>query len=245
MEAREKQAYLRASPQQVATARTLLSSLLVQLQALGLFYQVAGWKVGGGVSSDSSLYERLATDASWDATGVARKIVGYFGPEFLNAQDSLRGIQTSLARWESDSPTSLNVQAQQAENDLQTMIVRADQGIRAVSAMTLGLSFFLKTLSDKHEGNLLALQQAVATKQASGTAEKLFHDNPEKREVLQLVRGTLPPTPVDIKKEPGGEGVSTLNRFVIDSLDERTTPAGAHNAIRKAISNRSVYRGSK
>ena len=233
MEAREKQAYLRATPQQISTARTLMSAILVQLQALGMFYQIAGWKTGGGINSDASLYERLGSEASWDATSIARKIVGYFGPEALDAQTTLRGVQLSIARWEAAAP-GLNEQAQQAENDLQSMIARADKGIRGANAMTLGLSLLLKTLADKHEGNLLALQQEVTARVASGTAEKHFHDNPEKREVQQLVRGPLPPTPVDIKKGPGGEGASTLNRFVIDSLDPRISPAGAENHIRKA-----------
>lgn len=233
MEAREKQAYLRATPQQISTARTLMSATLVHLQALEMFYRVAGWKTGGGIHSDVTLFERLGSETQWDATGLARKIVGYFGPEALDTQTSLRGIQLSLARWEALS-SSLNGQAQQAENDLQSMIARADKGIREANAMTIGFSLFLKTLADKHEGNLLSLQQEVVARVASGTAEKHFHDNPEKREVQQLVRGPRPPTPVEIKKGPGGEGASTLNRFVVDSLDARIAPAGPENHIRKA-----------
>ena len=229
----DRAAYVRATPQQVETARLQLCSLLMALQGLQMLYQHAGWVTGAGPNGPSNLYERLAGEISWEATGLAGKIVGYFGSECLSLQTSLRGIQMSIARWEALEGTSPSGRALLAEADIQYLLSSTDKKIRAANAMSLGLSLFLKTMADKHEGNTLALQQSVTVRVASGTAEHLFHDNPEKREVQQLVRGPLPPTPVDIKKGPGGEGVSTLNRFVVESLDPRTAPAGPANHIRK------------
>jgi hypothetical protein len=41
-----------------------------------------------------------------------------------------------------------------------------------------------------------------------------------------------PPTPEEIKKAPGGKGVSTLNRLVVDSVDPKVEKAIPGNAAK-------------
>lgn len=236
MDPREIRAYLNATPQQIEVARRLLFEVLCCLQAQSWLYQGLGWLYGRGASVQAPVFEFLADSSRWESSEIARKIVGYFGPESLDFRSIPAVAQQFDAQWQAHSPDHL-AQCLRSESDLQATLLRTVRGIKAVSAMTLGLDNALKVLADKHEGNVLALQQSnQVAKIASGTANHWFHDNPEKREVLQLVRGPLPPTPVEIKEGPGGEGISTLNRFVIDSKDPRIAPAGPENHIRQASS---------
>lgn len=233
MDAREKRAYLNATPQQREVARRLLVEVIALLQAQHLFYQMLAWKHGGGLAGTVTVFERLSGSSAWEASDIAGKVVGYFGPDALGLGSLLEAIQQHELRWGTHSQDP-KTQCLRAEEDLQASLLRTVSGIKAVSAMTLGLDSALRALADKHEGNVLALQQDQSlSKVSSGTANHLFHDNPEKREVLQLMRGERPPTPIEIQKGPGGKGISTLNRFVIDSLDPRIAPAAAENHIRE------------
>jgi len=68
---------------------------------------------------------------------------------------------------------------------------------------------------------------------AGGDAEDYFYITPNNKEVEQLAKSDqksnltkteqakgAPPTPVDIKEKPGGDTLSTLNRFLLDSDED-------------------------
>lgn len=100
---------------------------------------------------------------------------------------------------------------------------------------------------------------AVESGPAAPSAEKHFFDNPEKREVRELAdtealtndpevadkseveedataipkAKRAPPTPTDIKKQPGGKEFSTLNRFVVDTQERVQGLPGSREQLPK------------
>jgi DNA-binding ferritin-like protein len=81
----------------------------------------------------------------------------------------------------------------------------------------------------------------LAVEPVAPSAEHIFNDNPMKYEVQQFARSEAlsnlgnepgtPPTPVEIKDQPGGKAYSTLNRLVVDSEDpegKKSDPVDDH-----------------
>lgn len=113
--------------------------------------------------------------------------------------------------------------------DLVTRFVKPDP-----SVLEKALQSMLDEKGDKKATRLGALWFASrkTPKNNPQTAEGYFFDNPEKREVQQFHRSRAitnltpegrakgaPPTMVDIHRSPGGEGLSTLKRYVVESDD--------------------------
>ena len=121
------------------------------------------------------------------------------------------------------------------------------------------------TLQERWERGFQGTKTAANdTDSGAGSDEDKFYQDPEKREVLEFARSqaisnirdvavdhaaeldvplkqelqdvaAAPPTPTQIVEEPGGNAVSTLNRYVIKTDDPAVEPAAKMNQDRMAF----------
>lgn len=186
----DKQAYLNATPMQREVVRRLLCDVLACLRAAYLSYQTSHWQViGGSFYGNHLLFQRLYKSVQDQADQLAEKLVGYLGREVVDLNRQAKHIAEYCRRWHGID--CHHKRGLQSEADLQQSLKRAYDGIKQVRAMSLGLDDWIMATANAHEENEYLLQQAltpVPGRQASGapTAEGVFYDNPEKKEVLEF-----------------------------------------------------------
>lgn len=238
---REKIAYLNATPAQREIVLRGLTQVLSLLRAQSLSYQTSHWQAeGDSAYGDHLLFERLYGSVLGEIDQLAEKSVGYLGAEAVSLVPQIDEISNYCRDWvEEGCPFKRGLLT---EKQLQLTLKSCYENIKRAGAMTLGLDDWLMACANSHETNTYLLQQALAGKRITVAqvvapvapgAKKLFFDNPEKREVTEFYRGkelsnltsNVPPTPTEILEEPGGDQVSTLNRYVVDSEEPGVPPS--------------------
>lgn len=233
------------------TMQEWMVRILGALRAQSWIFQTAHWQVKGtGYYGDHLLFERLYDAVQEEIDVIAEKLVGYFGGEAVDALVVLDETQGYVHSWAAtDDPYQ---RCLKAENEFQQLLKLAYNVIQESADMPLGLDDWIMATASTHEAHVMLLQQRVRTASvesgpAAPSAEDMFFDNPEKREVRELAETeavsndpdvaeqskeqkgkppavvrhevqkakAAPPTPSDIKEEPGGDEFSTLNRFVV------------------------------
>jgi len=95
-------------------------------------------------------------------------------------------------------------------------------------ALALEISFDHLTEDPAYYDKLEKIEKHAAIgDKAAPSVEYLFRDDPKRYELTQFVKSkrdtnldtdpATPPTPVEIKEQPGGKSLSTLHRYVIDT----------------------------
>jgi DNA-binding ferritin-like protein len=95
-------------------------------------------------------------------------------------------------------------------------------------AIALEISFDHLTEDPAYYDKLEKVEKHAAIgDKAAPSVEHLFRDDPKRYELTQFVKSkrdtnldsdpATPPTPVEIKEQPGGKSLSTLHRYVIDT----------------------------
>ena len=186
---RDKQAYMNATPMQREVVRRHLCDVLACLRAAYLSYQTSHWQViGGSFYGNHLLFQRLYKSVQDQADQLAEKLVGYLGREVVGLNRQAKHIAEYCRRWHGID--CHHKRGLQSEADLQQSLKRAYEGIKQVGAMSLGLDDWIMATANAHEENEYLLQQALTPvpgqKQASTSAEGVFYDNPEKKEVLEF-----------------------------------------------------------
>lgn len=194
-----KTAYRNLHPDaQVGLFKTL-SRVLAVLRAQSMSYQTSHWQVSGpNFYGDHLLFDRLYGSVTVQIDQLAEKLVGFLGSQSVSLAPQLELIQGLCDHWGTISNHA--ERGLLSESELQASIKAAHDFITETGAGTLGLDDWLMSTANAHEENSYLLQQTIARVAAAAkgkeavaapapvapSAEDLFFDNPERREVREF-----------------------------------------------------------
>lgn len=241
-------AYMAGDPEAVGGAQTVLMSLFSLLRAQHLMMWNHHWESAGvGAYGMHLLFERIydgedpEEDGGLqdDVDGLAEKLMGYFGPDAVNASTTLSEALQWLKHWEAEVPDCIVTRSLRSEQELQQVIKATLDVTKEMGVSTLGLDAFLSELSNRHETNIYLLQQLLDDPQgmsqkfaseALNTDEHLFFDNPQKREVREFADSKAisndPAVAVKQTEEPGAEAVHKAEEAPPTVTDNLEQPGG-------------------
>jgi len=183
MTMRSRRAYFDGSPQQAGVVLDHLCDLLACFRALRMTYHTSHWQArGASFYGDHLLFQRLYLGDDEEEDGpldeqidvLAEKIVGYFGSDAVSLPDQMARIAAYTDRWSLiGCPHERGLQA---ERDVQDLLSRTYDGIKAAGAMTLGLDDFLMAAANQHEENTYLLQQTKDGRPNRKAAARLPRD---------------------------------------------------------------------
>lgn len=205
----KKKAYLNVTEQQFEVVFSHLSQLLAYSRASFLSYQTSHWQASGSSAyGDHLLFQRLYGSLYEEIDQLGEKMVGYFGPTAVDMPAQGAQIAAHLeafAKIECPHRRGLEVEA-----GAQDRFKRAYDAIKGVGAMTLGLDDWLMAMANAHETNTYLLQQVLHKNRRvaseAPSAEHLFFDNPERREVREFAE-TKAPTNIPAVAVVSGKGM--------------------------------------
>lgn len=272
-----RRAYMTGSREQTDEVVRHLVHLLAYLRAMYLSYQTSHWQTKGPAYYGNHLmFQRLYESVQGEIDALAEKIVGYVGPAGVELTGQAELVAT-LARGFASVPDH-HRRGIEAEVGFQYHVKSAYDAIKACGMMTLGLDDWLMATANAHETNAYLLQQVLndgvsrvaQVTHKVPTAEGMFFDNPERREVREFAnskatsnvpaiavasgkeeglkrselkeekaRATIaPPTPTDIREQPGSAEFSTLNRYLVET--EQPTDPGVPKGRRDLRKHRRI-----
>ncbi|NBQ99351.1 MAG: hypothetical protein EBT79_02250 [Actinobacteria bacterium] len=172
-----------------------LVNLLSYLRAMYLSYQTSHWQTKGPTYyGNHLLFQRLYESVQGEIDALAEKIVGYVGPVSVDIQGQAGLISTHLNAFAFYGEDH-HVRGLRTEEAVQQYIKAAYDGIKEAGMMTLGLDDWLMATASAHETNQYLLQQVLSgtgtdrvakVTHKVPTAEHMFFDNPERREVREF-----------------------------------------------------------
>jgi len=272
-----RRAYMTGSREQTDVVVKHLAHLLAYMRAMYLSYQTSHWQTKGPTYyGNHLLFQRLYESVQGEIDALAEKLVGYVGPAGVELAGQSE-LVTVIARGFASVPDH-HRRGLEAEAKFQNHVKSAYDAIKACGMMTLGLDDWLMATASAHETNAYLLQQVLADGASRvaqvthkvPTAEHMFFDNPERREVREFahskatsnvpaiavhsgkeeglsrselreekVRATIaPPTPTDIREQPGSDEFSTLNRYLVET--EQPTDSGVPKGHRDVPKHRRI-----
>ena len=210
-----KQSYMTVTDQQFDVVFSHLSHLLAYLRAAYLSYQTSHWQThGSSAYGNHLLFQRLYESVTEEIDQLAEKLVGYFGPTAVDMASQGAMIAAHLEAFgkiECPHRRGLEVEA-----GTQKHFQNAYDAIKGVGAMTLGLDDWLMAAANAHETNTYLLQQVLSrlgrttvddrVASEAPSAEHLFFDNPERREVREFAE-TKAPTNIPAVAVVSGKGM--------------------------------------
>ena len=205
-----KQSYMTVTDQQFDVVFSHLSHLLAYLRAAYLSYQTSHWQAhGSSAYGNHLLFQRLYGSVSDDIDQLGEKMVGYFGSLSVDMPAQGAMIAKHLEAFSKiGCPYRRGLEV---EAGAQEHFKNAYDAIKGVGAMTLGLDDWLMAVANAHETNAYLLQQVLAddgrrTASEAPSAEHLFFDNPERREVREFAE-TKAPTNIPAVAVVSGKGM--------------------------------------
>jgi DNA-binding ferritin-like protein len=142
-----------------------LTNLLALLRAQRWNYQTAHWQIhGDAFYGDHLLFQRLYEALDGEIDTLAEKVVGQLGRDdqgeyhFDNLTQSQQ-MDSWLSSW--SIFTCAVRRCLQSEKDLQRVLKDTYEGLKKISALTLGLDDFLMAMASDHESHLYLLQQRL------------------------------------------------------------------------------------
>jgi starvation-inducible DNA-binding protein len=137
--------------------------LLALLRAQYWSYQHSHWVVRGqSAYGNHLLFQRLYESLTEQIDALAEKIVGTYGPDFLDDQDLLEMFEFWNNRWSEVS--CLHQRGLVSEEDLQTVLEDTYHSLKDAEEITLGMDDFLMGLASDHETNMFLLRQVLQNK---------------------------------------------------------------------------------
>lgn len=139
--------------------------LLALLRAQYWSYQQSHWTTRGDVFyGNHLLFQRLYSSVPDQVDGLAEKIVGMYGPDFLDQEDLLGMFLFWNERW--DEVGCLHERGLTSEEDCQTVLQSTYDELKETGEITLGMDDFLMSLASDHETNQYLLQQVLDSRDA-------------------------------------------------------------------------------
>lgn len=152
-----------------------LGVLLSSLQAMSILYKTFHWHSSGDdYYGDHLLYERLYTETSGEVDGLAEKMLGLSGINYLVALNPVLQIQTQhffvkgIAEWTKrggdevrDLPAYHAAAGLLSEKAFLCFVDCVMRALEENARLTSGLSNMLEGISDLHEGHVYLLQQRI------------------------------------------------------------------------------------
>ena len=140
----------------------LLTQLLSILRAAHWSHWTTHWQVKGVPQyGDHLLFERLYTGMTDEIDGLAEKCVAYFGPESVDALDSVANSARVIASYYGMSGADPIKRALVIEQQIQNAVALSYTRIKDSGEMTLGLDDFLMATANAHETNIYLLRQRL------------------------------------------------------------------------------------
>jgi len=234
-------------PTKSVTPDELLQILLGAMRAQHWNYWTSHWQISGeNFYGDHLMFSRMYETLVEEIDSLAEKIVGSFGPDAVDASAQMNWASSFLRSWSVyKCPYCRGLRS---EKELQGLFKSFYEKLKEGGALSLGLDDYIMATASAHETNIYLLQQRMIKKESirkakqqslrrrfadSGeapSAEGMFFNNPEKREVREFhesgqlgnlskkeQRKGAPPTAEEISHKPGGEEFSTLNRYVVET----------------------------
>lgn len=138
------------------SGQELLKELLSFLRAQQWFLLNLHWQVKGSDFYELHiLFERLYGTLGGQIDALAEKIVGYYGVDAVEMNDSMAKAQKWLKEWKGEPVES----ALNCEKQLQKLIRQTYETMKDKKELSLGLDDFLMGLANDHETHLYLLGQ--------------------------------------------------------------------------------------
>ena len=138
------------------SSQELLKEMLAFLRAQSWLLISLHWQVKGSNFYELHLlFERLYGALGGQIDSLAEKIVGYYGSEAVEMNDSMSRAQKWLKEWKGEPVDA----ALASEKQLQTLIRQTYETMKEKKELSLGLDDFLMALANDHETHLYLLGQ--------------------------------------------------------------------------------------
>ena len=134
----------------------LLKEMLAIMRALQTSHHTAHWQASE--YQLHLLFQRLYESLDDEIDTLGEKMVGLFGPEAVNASDSMNRKKRWIDGWNSGKPLE---NAIAAEKDFQATVKYTYETLKTNGELTLGMDDFLMTVANNHETNLYLLTRYV------------------------------------------------------------------------------------
>jgi DNA-binding ferritin-like protein len=140
----------------------LLTQLLAILRAAHWSHWTTHWQVRGVPQyGDHLLFERLYTGISDEIDGLAEKCVSYFGPQSVDALDSVANAARVISAYYGMAGADPIKRALVLEQQIQNALALTYTRIKDSGEMSLGLDDFLMATANSHETNTYLLRQRL------------------------------------------------------------------------------------
>ena len=140
----------------------LLTQLLAILRAAHWSHWTAHWQVRGVPQyGDHLLFDRLYSGISEEIDGLAEKCVSYFGPESVDALNSIANSARVISAYYGMSGADPIERALVIEQQIQNALALTYTRIKDSGEMSLGLDDFLMATANAHETNIYLLRQRL------------------------------------------------------------------------------------
>lgn len=137
-----------------SSGQEALKEILAVLRAQQWLLLTSHWQTKG--YDLHLLFERLYGALAGQIDTLAEKMVGYYGIESVDANDSMTRTQKWLKEWKGDLVAS----ALTSEKQLQTLLRQTYESMKEKKELSLGLDDYLMGLASEHETHLYLLGQA-------------------------------------------------------------------------------------
>lgn len=138
------------------SGQELLKEVLASLRAQSWLYQTLHWRVQGERFYELHLlFERLYGGLNGQIDALAEKLVGYYGAEAVDADDSMNRAAKWLKEWRGEPVDA----ALASEKQLQSVVRKTYETLKNKKELSLGLDDYLMSLANDHETHLYLLGQ--------------------------------------------------------------------------------------
>jgi len=136
--------------------KELLKEVLAVLRAQSWLFQSLHWRAKGKDFYETHLlFMRLYEGVGEEIDALAEKLVGYYGDEAVEEEDSIKRTQTWLNTWSGDPIDK----ALQAEKQFQALLRKTYKSMEKKNELSLGLDDYLMATASAHEVHLYLLGQ--------------------------------------------------------------------------------------
>lgn len=143
-------------------SQRLLTQLLAILRAAHWSHWTTHWQVRGTPQyGDHLLFERLYTGIAEEIDTLAEKCVAYFGPESVDALNSVVHSARVISAYYGMSGANPIERALVIETQIQNALALTYTRLKDSGEMSLGLDDYLMATANSHETNIYLLRQRL------------------------------------------------------------------------------------
>lgn len=147
---------------QSPNSQRLLTQLLAILRAAQWSHLTTHWQVRGVPQyGDHLLFERIYAGMSGEIDGLAEKCVAYFGPESVDALDSVTQAAQVIEAYYAGEGADPIKRALILEQHVQNALALTYSRLQELGEMSLGLDDFLMATANAHETAIYLLRQRL------------------------------------------------------------------------------------